>query len=66
LTRSEGKKQDLVEAGADHVIVAGSEDVQEMILDMTEGLGAEVIYDAVAGAGLGKSSSPQYFLIPKS
>jgi NADPH:quinone reductase-like Zn-dependent oxidoreductase len=52
VTRSEGKKQDLVEAGADQVIVAGSEDVQEMILDMTEGLGAEVIYDAVAGPGL--------------
>jgi len=32
LTRSEGKKQDLVEAGADHVIVAGSEDVQEIYL----------------------------------
>jgi NADPH:quinone reductase-like Zn-dependent oxidoreductase len=52
VTRSEAKKQDLVEAGADQVIVAGSDDVQEMILDMTEGLGAEVIYDAVAGPGL--------------
>jgi NADPH:quinone reductase-like Zn-dependent oxidoreductase len=52
VTRSEAKKQDLVEAGADHLIVAGSEDVQEMILDMTEGLGAKVIYDAVAGPGL--------------
>jgi hypothetical protein len=30
------------------VITAGGEDVQEAILDLTEGLGAEVIYDAVA------------------
>ena len=34
------------------VITAGGEDVQEAILDLTEGLGAEVIYDAVAGPGL--------------
>ena len=52
VTRSEAKKQDLVDAGADYVIVAGSEDVQERILDVTEGLGAELIYDAVAGPGL--------------
>jgi NADPH:quinone reductase-like Zn-dependent oxidoreductase len=42
----------LLRAGADEVIVAGNEDVQETILELTEGLGAEVIYDAVAGPGL--------------
>jgi NADPH:quinone reductase-like Zn-dependent oxidoreductase len=52
VTRSEEKKDALVEAGADHVIVAGSEDVQAAIIELTEGLGAEVIYDAVAGPGL--------------
>jgi NADPH:quinone reductase-like Zn-dependent oxidoreductase len=52
VTRSEAKKRALLEAGADRVIVAGIEDVQETILDLTEGLGAEVIYDAVAGPGL--------------
>jgi NADPH:quinone reductase-like Zn-dependent oxidoreductase len=52
VTRSEGKKDALLEAGADNVIIAGSEDVQTAILELTEGLGAEVIYDAVAGPGL--------------
>jgi NADPH:quinone reductase-like Zn-dependent oxidoreductase len=52
VTRAEAKKEALLGAGADHVIVAGSEDVQETILALTEGLGAEVIYDAVAGPGL--------------
>src|ERR1700730_8709913 len=52
VTRSEAKKEALLEVGADQVIVAGREDVQEAILELTEGLGAEVIYDAVAGPGL--------------
>jgi NADPH:quinone reductase-like Zn-dependent oxidoreductase len=52
VTRSESKKEALLGAGADQVIIAGSEDVQEAILELTEGLGAEVIYDAVAGPGL--------------
>ena len=52
VTRSEAKKEALLGAGADQVIVAGSEDVQEAILELTEGLGTEVIYDAVAGPGL--------------
>jgi NADPH2:quinone reductase len=52
VTRSEAKKDALLGVGADQVIVAGREDVQEAILELTEGLGAEVIYDAVAGPGL--------------
>jgi NADPH2:quinone reductase len=52
VTRSEAKKEVLLAAGADQVIVAGREDVQEAILELTQGLGAEVIYDAVAGPGL--------------
>ena len=52
VTRSESKKEALFGVGADQVIVAGSEDVQEAILELTDGLGAEVIYDAVAGPGL--------------
>src|ERR1700726_3225578 len=52
VTRSEAKKEALLAVGADHVIIAGREDVQEAILDLTEGLGAEVMYDAVAGPGL--------------
>jgi NADPH:quinone reductase-like Zn-dependent oxidoreductase len=52
VTRSEAKKEALLGTGADQVVIAGSEDVQEAILELTEGLGAEVIYDAVAGPGL--------------
>jgi NADPH:quinone reductase-like Zn-dependent oxidoreductase len=44
VTRSEAKEEALLAVGADQVIIAGREDVQEAILDLTEGLGAEVIY----------------------
>jgi NADPH:quinone reductase-like Zn-dependent oxidoreductase len=52
VTRSEGKKEALLAAGADQVLIAGREDVQQAIFERTEGLGAEVIYDAVGGPGL--------------
>lgn len=52
VTRSEAKKPALLTLGADQVVVAGGEDVQETILELTSGLGAEVIYDAVGGPGL--------------
>jgi NADPH:quinone reductase len=52
VTRSEGKRKRLLQAGADHVVVAGADDVQEMLLEITDGEGADVIYDGVAGPGL--------------
>ena len=52
VTRSEGKRKRLLQTGADHVVVAGSHDVQEMVLEITEGKGADVVYDGVAGPGL--------------
>jgi NADPH:quinone reductase-like Zn-dependent oxidoreductase len=52
LTRSESKKGELVAAGADHVILVGEEDVRDTVLDITDGLGADVIYDAIGGPGL--------------
>jgi NADPH:quinone reductase-like Zn-dependent oxidoreductase len=52
VTRSELKIDQLTAAGADHVIVAGADDVQETILDLTADNGADVIYDGVAGPGL--------------
>src|SRR5260370_39290114 len=52
VTRSEAKKDALLGVGADQVIIAGREDVQEAILELTEWLGGEVICDAVAGPGL--------------
>ena len=51
VTRSETKKDELLRVGADHVVIAGRDDVQWAILELTGGLGAEVIYDAVAGPG---------------
>jgi NADPH:quinone reductase-like Zn-dependent oxidoreductase len=52
LTRSPGKKEELAAAGADHVIVVGEEDVRDTIFDLTDGLGADLIYDGVGGPGL--------------
>ena len=52
VTRSEAKQKLLIQAGADHVVVAGVNDVQEMILEITDGEGADLIYDGVAGPGL--------------
>jgi NADPH:quinone reductase-like Zn-dependent oxidoreductase len=52
LTRSESKMQPLTAAGADHVIVAGTVDVQEAILEITADDGAHAVYDGVGGPGL--------------
>ena len=52
VTRSDGKRRQLIQAGADHVLVAGTDDVQELVLEITEDEGADVIYDGVAGPGL--------------
>jgi NADPH:quinone reductase-like Zn-dependent oxidoreductase len=54
VTRSEEKRKRLVQAGADHVVVAGIDDVQELVVEITGGHGADVIYDGVAGPGLGE------------
>lgn len=52
VTRSESKRQGLTEAGADHVIVAGIDDVQEAILEITADDGADLVYDGVGGPGV--------------
>jgi NADPH:quinone reductase-like Zn-dependent oxidoreductase len=52
ITRSGSKRSELIAAGAANVIVAGEEDVQDAIFAITDGLGADLIYDAVAGPGL--------------
>jgi NADPH:quinone reductase-like Zn-dependent oxidoreductase len=54
VTRSEHKKRGLLAVGAHRVLIAGSDDIQEAILRLTDGFGAEVIYDGVAGPGLGE------------
>jgi len=50
--QTRAKRGELVAAGADHIIVAGEEDVRETIVDITDGLGADLIYDGVGGPGL--------------
>ena len=53
-TRGDGKKESLLEAGADHVIVTDHEDVAAKMKDITGGKGATIIFDPVAGPFLEK------------
>jgi NADPH2:quinone reductase len=48
-TRAASKKQALLDAGADHVIVSGTEDLAARVRDITGGKGADLIFDPVAG-----------------
>ena len=48
-TRNPGKAEMLRQAGADHVIVTGQEDLAARVMEITEGRGADLIFDAVAG-----------------
>ena len=52
LTKSAGKVPELIAIGAEHVLVVGDCDVRNTIVEITDGLGADVVYDAVAGPGL--------------
>jgi len=51
-TRSEAKRQRLLEAGAAHVVVTESQDVVKEVLAVTNGEGVVLAIDAVAGAGV--------------
>ncbi len=51
-TRGSKKKAELVAAGADHVIVTGEEDLAARVKSITEGKGARVIFDPIAGKGI--------------
>jgi NADPH:quinone reductase len=51
-TRTITKKQALLDAGADYVIVTEEEDLKQRILDLTDGQGADIIFDAVVGEQL--------------
>ena len=48
-TRGAQKKQFLLDAGADHVIVTNEEDLAETVMAITVGKGANLIFDAVGG-----------------
>lgn len=48
-TRKQNKVQALLDAGADHVIVTGEEDLVSRVQEITEGIGVQVVFDAIAG-----------------
>ena len=48
-TRGQDKKQVLLEAGADHVIVTDTEDLAAKTMEISGGKGADLIFDPVAG-----------------
>ncbi|MAZ26297.1 MAG: NADPH:quinone reductase [Cytophagaceae bacterium] len=49
-TRTQEKKQHLLDAGADHVIVTDDENLQDRVKDITDGKGATLAFDPVAGS----------------
>ena len=51
-TRTAEKRARLLELGADHVIVTNEDNVSQVVDDVTNGRGVDVIYDAVAGKGV--------------
>jgi NADPH2:quinone reductase len=53
-TRGPNKKQHLLDAGADHVIVTETEEPAEKMMQITDGKGADLIFDPVAGPFLEK------------
>jgi len=48
-TRGADKKQALLDAGADHVIVTNDEDLAEKVMSITSEKGANIIFDPVGG-----------------
>ena len=50
LTRTRAKRQQLLAAGASHVIVTGEEDLVEAVNRITEGGGADIVFEPVGGA----------------
>jgi NADPH:quinone reductase-like Zn-dependent oxidoreductase len=51
-TRSNAKKQMLLDKGADHVIVTNDEDLVSRVMEITNGHGVDLVFDAVAGSFL--------------
>lgn len=49
-TRGESKKQALLDNGADYVVVTNDEDLPTRVMEITNGQGANLIFDPVAGS----------------
>jgi NADPH:quinone reductase-like Zn-dependent oxidoreductase len=52
VTRTTKKKAELLALGADHVIASEEEDLPARVKEITDGKGARVIFDPVAGKGI--------------
>ncbi|MGI5160649.1 zinc-dependent alcohol dehydrogenase family protein [Microbispora sp. CA-102843] len=52
VTRTRAKRQRLIEEGAAEVVVSDEEDIAGRVLELTDGRGAEYVFDAVAGPGV--------------
>lgn len=52
VTRGRAKAERLAALGAAHVIISDEEDVPKRVLEITEGNGARVVFDAIGGAPL--------------
>ncbi len=48
-TRAPGKRQSLLDAGADHVILTGSEKLSDRVAQITGGKGVDLVFDAIGG-----------------
>lgn len=48
-TRKQNKVQALLDAGTEHVIVTGAEDLVSQVQELTNGIGVQVVFDATAG-----------------
>jgi NADPH2:quinone reductase len=51
-TRRPEKTRELLQGGADHVIVTGMQDLAAQVMEITDGRGADLIFDAVAGPSI--------------
>jgi len=54
LTRTRDKRDALIELGAAHVIVTGEQDLVQEVARITEGKGAELVFDPVGGPNFAK------------
>ena len=51
-TRTAKKRQELLELGADHVIVTEEEDLVARVQQISGGKGSRILFDAIAGPGV--------------
>ncbi|MGF6367869.1 NADPH:quinone reductase-like Zn-dependent oxidoreductase [Paraburkholderia sp. RAU6.4a] len=61
VTRHAGKRQQLLDAGAAHVVVTDESDLVEAIMRITDGKGARVAFDPVGGPNFAKLVSALSF-----